>query len=95
MSPPPGGTSPWETGGLAVGEDFDQLAGSNALLYGAPGIDPEQVGVMLEKDLAQIGCQPEEALVLLGEDIVVPHREPRLRAELLELVTRLRATPGN
>src|SRR5687767_4695289 len=86
-SPPPGGPGPGETGGLAVREYFDQLAGSDTGLDGAPCFDAEQVGMMVEKHLSQIGGQSKEALMLLREHIVVAHREPGLLPKFFDFVT--------
>ena len=58
-----------------------------AFLEPLPEIGAEDLAVAFPEHLAQGAGQPEKALELLGENVVLPHREPRLGVQLDDNIT--------
>lgn len=72
-----------EAARIRVGEHIQDFAGADALLRTLPEFCAQKILVRLEEHLLEIGPESEEADELLGEDVVLAHVEPGLRAHFV------------
>ena len=68
---------------LGIGEDVFLQPGAHALLLAGPELRIEQIAVVLEEDRARARVGDEEALELLGVDVVRAHRPVGLGGDLV------------